>query len=646
MPRSEQFPNGTTKERSTREWCLSLTEEDSTTSIKCDVVNGGYDQKAYMLVPPRHYKRVLSEFSNYKSRVFPFRQREERFRSSIGRPPAVIEISTRQKINDSLAIFDSLVSPTESGRNDATIATKPASKDADRRGSSVSSRFSSNTSISESTVDSYQGQQSIASLPLRQHRNQDDQTVTTASSNSGKATSISSTQARFHELDAIWKRQRKDHDKLSKITDDRLSQMERQFHRLDTSIDKSLQDSNASHEEHKLRFRGLESQVVQFMERQVTMGDNVLSIEDKINSLISVVTSLAKPKDNSSSGAATTDNSQNAVYQQSQYGTDSILQLVDTGDFDSNKSSSDSSDESMSYRSTTSFPSPEKKKSLEDYHYYLQSIKSFHIDVAGLVETNTCWQHNHLQSDFKKKLWKHHQQSRVVFGYPSQAIDPCSVESTYQPGGSLTAVTGTITSSIFGDSIQDPTGLGRWCGFTIRGSSDFKLTVITAYRVCSGNVRTSPLGSSFSREYHYFKDQGYKSPNPRKLFFQHLAEVIRQLQDDGNAILLMMDANSQPHNESFFENFLVSCNLVDLHQDNPPNSTYIGSPSRRIDFIYGSESLAQKCVRAGALAYNEGPQSDHRGLFVDLEIGELQKNLIQQPLAPSTHRPLTQTTRS
>ncbi|KAI2513680.1 hypothetical protein MHU86_820 [Fragilaria crotonensis] len=312
--------------------CLSLTEADSTTSIKCDVVNGGYDQKAYMLVPPQHYERVLSEFSDYKGRVFPFRQREE-----------------------------SLVSPTESGRNDATIATKPASKDADRRGSSVSSRFSSNTSISESTVDSYQGQQSIASLPLRQHRNQDDQTVTTASSNSGKATSISSTQARFHELDAIWKRQRKDHDKLSKITDDRLSQMERQFHRLDT-IDKSLQDFNTSHEEHKLRFRGLESQVVQFMERQVTMGDNVLSIEDKINSLISVVTSLAKPKGNSSSGAATTDNSQNAVYQQSQYGTDSILQLVDTGDFDSNKSSSDSSDESMSYRSTTSFPSPEKKK--------------------------------------------------------------------------------------------------------------------------------------------------------------------------------------------------------------------------------------------------------------------------------------------
>ncbi|KAI2503244.1 hypothetical protein MHU86_11181 [Fragilaria crotonensis] len=293
--RSEHFPNGTTKERSTREWCLSLTEADSTTSIKCDVVNGGYDQKAYMLVPPQHYERVLSEFSDYKGRVFPFRQREERFRSSIGRPPAVIEI-TRQKINESLAIFDSLVSPTESGRNDATIATKPASKDADRRGSSVSSRFSSNTSISESTVDSYQGQQSIASLPLRQHRNQDDQTVTTASSNSGKATSISSTQARFHELDAIWKRQRKDHDKLSKITDDRLSQMERQFHRLDT-IDKSLQDFNTSHEEHKLRFRGLESQVVQFMERQVTMGDNVLSIEDKINSLISVVTSLAASKE-------------------------------------------------------------------------------------------------------------------------------------------------------------------------------------------------------------------------------------------------------------------------------------------------------------------------------------------------------------
>ena len=421
--RSEHFPNGTTKERSTREWCLSLTEVDSTTSIKCDVVNGGYDQKAYMLVPPQHYERVLSEFSDYKGRVFPFRQREERFRSSIGRPPAVIEI-TRQKINESLAIFDSLVSPTESGRNDSTIATKPVSKDVDRRGSSVSSRFSSSTSLSESTVDSYQGQQSLASLPLRQHRNQDDQTVTTASSNSGKATSISSTQARFHELDAIWKRQRKDHDKLSKITDDRISQMERQFHRLDT-IDKSLQDFNTSHEEHKLRFRDLESQVVQFMERQVTMGDNVLSIEDKINSLISVVTSLAKPKGNSSSGAATTDNSQNAVDQQSQYGTDSILQLVDTGDFDSNKSSSDSSDESMSYRSTTSFPSPEKKKVRSSP----PSSTDFH-----LICSQTHPQHS--------KLTQFESQQQEGVAFPSSELDEIStvLEAQYEskaPDGGL-----------------------------------------------------------------------------------------------------------------------------------------------------------------------------------------------------------------
>ncbi len=155
------------------------------------------------------------------------------------------------------------------------------------------------------------------------------------------------------------------------------------------------------------------------------MGNNVLSIEDKINSLISVVTSLAKPKGNSSSGAATTDNSQNAVDQQSQYGTDSILQLVDTGDFDSNKSSSDSSDESMSYRSTTSFPSPEKKKVRSSP----PSSTDFH-----LICSQTHPQHS--------KLTQFESQQQEGVAFPSSELDEIStvLEAQYEskaPDGGL-----------------------------------------------------------------------------------------------------------------------------------------------------------------------------------------------------------------
>jgi hypothetical protein len=97
-----------------------------------------------------------------------------------------------------------------------------------------------------------------------------------------------------------------------------------------------------------------------------------------------------------------------------------------------------------------------------------------------------------------------------------------------------------------------PTGLGRWKGTTYRGSGQFKMSVITAYRTCGGNIRTSPLGSTFSREFNYFRRQGHKSPNPRRLFFHHLEETIVSLQSSGNSIVLMLDANSDYKSDTRF----------------------------------------------------------------------------------------------
>jgi hypothetical protein len=75
--------------------------------MKCDVVNGGYDQKAYILVPPQHEEMARSVLEEFKTMIFPFAQREAKFRESIG-PPSVILFST--KIKASLEVFDSISS--------------------------------------------------------------------------------------------------------------------------------------------------------------------------------------------------------------------------------------------------------------------------------------------------------------------------------------------------------------------------------------------------------------------------------------------------------------------------------------------------------------------------------------------------------
>ncbi|KAI2490879.1 hypothetical protein MHU86_23702 [Fragilaria crotonensis] len=363
--RTEQFETGEKIDRSTREWASALTLPNSDTStVKCDVVNGGFDQKAYLLISQIHYDFVISEFAAYKKRVFPFSKREEQFRASIG-PPKVIHI-TDNKIRANLSIFDSL-SVAASPTADNTNLTGNASQQHDQRSSHSSASKSSTSSVSASIDLHSHRQQNSINTPRRHSQTntstlpRDDLTSTTgASSHSWNATSISSTnQARFHELDAIIKRQRKDHEKLSKITDDRLSQMERQFHRLET-IENAVTESKASQVEHNDRLQGLETQVVQFMEQQVDMGKNILSVEDKINSLISIVNNLAiNSQHKEDTTSQETHKEKSGIHLDEFCQPSSILEIVDT-DMASNPSTS--SDESSSFQTTCSVPSPEKKK--------------------------------------------------------------------------------------------------------------------------------------------------------------------------------------------------------------------------------------------------------------------------------------------
>ncbi len=222
--------------------------------------------------------------------------------------------------------------------------------------------------MSESSGSTYQRNQSTShqarhnTSPQTNHRQDNHTTTTGFSFYSWNATSISSThQARFHELVAILKRQKKDHEKLSKITDDRLSQMERQFSRLQ-DIETSVKESMAAQEEQNGRLRGLENRVVQFMESQVDTGNNVLSIEEKINELILIVNSLVltnqRQTDLNTNGLTTNQQVSPALEHHFRQ-PNSILDLVDT-DMASNPSTS--SEESISFQSTCSFQSPEKKK--------------------------------------------------------------------------------------------------------------------------------------------------------------------------------------------------------------------------------------------------------------------------------------------
>ena len=276
---------------------------------------------------------------------------------------------------------------------------------------------------------------------------------------------------------------------------------------------------------------------------------------------------------------------------------------------------------------------------LEDYRYYLSCLQSYDVDIIGLLETNTCWAHPHLKSDFHAAVQTFHKQSKVCFGSPNYTIDPCPTTESHQAGGNVTLVTGPMASRAHGADIQDPSGLGRWCGYTLLGKLDQKLTLISAYRVCHGSPSLVPLGSSFLREYEHLRAQKHSRPNPRRQFLTDLQTLVLQLQESGHAMVVMLDANSTLSSDNHFSDFIASCGLNDLHFDDPAPSTYIGSADRRIDFILGCDQVLQHLSRSGTLSYSEGPQSDHRGLYVDLDLSFLQRPS-WDTATPTKHRAL------
>jgi hypothetical protein len=256
----------------------------------------------------------------------------------------------------------------------------------------------------------------------------------------------------------------------------------------------------------------------------------------------------------------------------------------------------------------------------DDYRYYSNAIRDLQLDIVCLAETNKPWQLLHHRQEFYAAMTRNMRTVKVDFASPSLQVDPISDMDNFQSGGCLTMVCRNWVSCVYGPPLIDKQGLGRWTGVTIRGKNNNFLTIVTAYRTCNGNISTAPLGSTYAREYEYYKDKGFKSPNPRNIFVDELKCEIKQLLDKGHQIILSLDANTIAKEDKHFQNMLETCDLYDLHGHDPAPSTFIGSSNRRIDYIYGSPTVIEGLSRSGTLSYLEGPQADHRALFIDLDI--------------------------
>ena len=283
----------------------------------------------------------------------------------------------------------------------------------------------------------------------------------------------------------------------------------------------------------------------------------------------------------------------------------------------------------------------------------LNKVHTMEADVFMASETNCNWKtadfRNNIQQTVKKN-WPNH---RLAFSSSDVGVELAFHE--FLPGGTCTMAFDHVGMRVI-KAGEDDSGLGRWSFITVEGQDKRRITFITAYRICGGPMKGTTTSCSQQRRVINNQEmkRGVQTSRPdttylSQKFVEDLTRFILSLQEEGNAIVLGLDANetleeaSTPNGTKLgsitklLEDTGLSDVFLERHGALPDSSTT--TPGRYIDRLAVSGVTIQ---RATVLRANEPSLSDHLALVVDIDLKILFNNPCS-PLSSPLHRKLTST---
>jgi hypothetical protein len=271
-----------------------------------------------------------------------------------------------------------------------------------------------------------------------------------------------------------------------------------------------------------------------------------------------------------------------------------------------------------------------KANSWDEWKELAKQSSSLKLDVVCMTKSNLNWntklQHN--AQSLAQRSTKNCQSSTSSntspgFGY-------------YQPGGTATAIMGNATGQIT-YKIIDKSSMGRWSGFRLHTNGTKHINIITVYQA----TKTDGILTNYMQQINTLKQQGQTKPEPRKQLLADLQLIVQSHNKSGDLTIILMDANDGLYNkQSLLPTFLHNTNLVPLISNpemHPPTHT---RGSYCIDFIIGSPPLVQYIESSGITGFFEQPwpNTDHRGLFIDINMNRLFGATLQSIPEPMQRR--------
>ena len=238
----------------------------------------------------------------------------------------------------------------------------------------------------------------------------------------------------------------------------------------------------------------------------------------------------------------------------------------------------------------------------------MEAIKSYTLrlnaQAIGLTESNVQWNKVPAYARLHERTMGWFE----ALGINSAYYDKHDVGSAFQPGGvSLWSIgVGVHRTQSTG---HDTSGLGRWAWTRYRGRQGIHLRVVTAYRPV---LNTSGAMSVWNQQKSHFEAQD-DDRCPRAIFISDILVEIRKWKEEGDQIVIGMDANEDVRtgklSEAFREEGLIEL-CTDCHGMNGPTTYDRGQ--RPIDGIFVTSTLmASHC---GYLPF----EFDHRALWIDI----------------------------
>ena len=128
---------------------------------------------------------------------------------------------------------------------------------------------------------------------------------------------------------------------------------------------------------------------------------------------------------------------------------------------------------------------------------------------------------------------------------------------------------------------MDSTGLGRWSWSTFQGKNQLITRIITAYRPVKA-TNDHPTTVFAQQEKYFCEHGGYR--NPREAFFEDLTNVIQEWLNDGNQIIIGIDANEDTWH-GYPQVWATTLGLVNAHRLLYPNLSPVATCNKNASNI-------------------------------------------------------------